>query len=73
MKSLIFLGGASGTGKTTAALSLVDRLEGSVMLDGDWTAWQGVNWDSCQENIEMQMQNICFMLNNFLRMIILKI
>lgn len=38
------------------------------MLDGDWTAWQGCKWDyKNPKNDEMQIQNIGFILNNFLK------
>jgi nucleoside-triphosphatase THEP1 len=41
MKKLIFIGGSPGVGKTTTAKMLIDKLEKSVMLDGDWCWYQG--------------------------------
>ena len=67
MKNLIFIGGAMGTGKTTVSYMLTDRLKKSVMLDGDWTAWQGCSWNRCRENIDMQLKNIYFLLNSFMK------
>ncbi len=66
MKNLIFIGGAMGTGKTTVSYMLTDKLKKSVMLDGDWTAWQGCNWNRCATNINMQLKNINFLLNSFM-------
>lgn len=66
MKNLIFIGGAQGSGKTTVSLKLTDHLKGSVMLDGDWSAWQGINWHYSKEIIDIQLKNICFTLRNFL-------
>lgn len=66
MKNLIFIGGAMGTGKTTVSYMLTDRLKRSVMLDGDWTAWQGCKWNRCKENIDMQLKNVHFLLDSFM-------
>lgn len=55
-----------GVGKTTVSQLLKQKLPNSVFLDGDWC------WDSCPfqvtaETKEMVMQNICAVLNNFLK------
>ncbi|MDR3256301.1 MAG: AAA family ATPase [Endomicrobium sp.] len=67
MKKLIFISGAMSIGKTTIAKMLVNRLEKSVMLDGDWCWEQGDNWNYCQENKDMAVDNICYLLNSFLK------
>jgi glutamine phosphoribosylpyrophosphate amidotransferase len=36
------------------------------MLDGDWCWEQGNHWDFCDRNKEMVMDNICYLLGNFL-------
>lgn len=36
MKTLYVVGGAMGAGKTTTCRLLRDRLDNSVLLDGDW-------------------------------------
>ncbi|MDR2645018.1 MAG: AAA family ATPase [Endomicrobium sp.] len=67
MKKLIFIGGAPGVGKTTVAKMLIDKLEKSVMLDGDWCWYQGKHWNFSQENKDMVVDNIVYTLNNFLK------
>jgi predicted kinase len=67
MKKLIFIGGAPGVGKTTVAKMLIDELEKSVMLDGDWCWYQGKHWNFSQENKDMVVDNIVYTLNNFLK------
>ena len=66
MKKLFIIGGTMGVGKTTVSQLLKQKLPNSVFLDGDWC------WDSCPfqvtaETKEMVMQNICAVLNNFLK------
>ena len=36
VKNLYFIGGTMGVGKTTVGKSLMNMLENSVFLDGDW-------------------------------------
>lgn len=67
MKKLIMIGGAMGTGKTTAAEILVNSVPNSVMLDGDWCWQQGCDWHFDQESKEMALRNICFLLESFLK------
>jgi predicted kinase len=67
MKKLIFIGGAMCTGKTTVAKVLIDKLEKSIMLDGDWCWYQGKHWNFSKRNKEMVVDNICCVLNNFLK------
>lgn len=61
------IGGAMGTGKTTAAEILVNSVPNSVMLDGDWCWQQGCDWHFDQESKEMALRNICFLLESFLK------
>lgn len=56
-----------GTGKTTSAEILVNSVPNSVMLDGDWCWQQGCDWHFDQESKDMALQNICFMLESFLK------
>ena len=66
MKQLILISGPMGAGKTTAARQLLDAIPQSVMLDGDWCWEQGNHWDFCEDNKRMSMDNICFLLGQFL-------
>ena len=67
MKKLIFIGGAMGVGKTTVSQKLLGVLPNSVLLDGDWCWFQGNNWNFCEENRKMVLNNISHLLNNFLK------
>jgi len=64
-KNLIFIGGTMGAGKTTVAKQLLEDLPASVMLDGDW-CWMAAPFVVNEETKEMVMQNITFMLAQFL-------
>ena len=64
-KNLIFIGGTMGAGKTTVAKQLLEDLPRSVMLDGDW-CWMADPFVVNEETKEMVMQNITFMLAQFL-------
>ncbi|MBR6653890.1 MAG: AAA family ATPase [Oscillospiraceae bacterium] len=66
MKQLILISGPMGVGKTTAARELLNNLSRSVWLDGDWCWEQGNHWDFAPENKEMVMDNITYVLGNFL-------
>lgn len=43
-----------------------DKLSNSVFLDGDW-CWDMRPFQVTEETKEMVMQNICFLLNNFIK------
>jgi len=66
MKELYLIGGTMGVGKTTTCRSLQRKLNGSVLLDGDW-CWDLHPFQVTEETKTMVMENICFLLNNFIR------
>lgn len=66
MKRLYLTGGPMGVGKTTVCRALQKKLERSVFLDGDW-CWDARPFQVTEETKTMVMENICFLLNNFLR------
>lgn len=66
MKKLFLIGGTMGIGKSTVSQFLKCKLPNSVFLDGDW-CWDSHPFLVTEETKEMVMQNICLMLNNFLK------
>lgn len=66
MKKLFLIGGTMGIGKSTVSQFLKYKLPNSVFLDGDW-CWDAHPFLVTEETKEMVMQNICLMLNNFLK------
>jgi len=66
MKTLYLIGGPMGVGKTAVCRELQRRLERSVFLDGDW-CWDANPFQVTEETKAMVTENICFLLNNFLR------
>jgi broad-specificity NMP kinase len=65
MKNLILVGGPMGVGKTTACRILKEKLDRCVFLDGDW-CWDMHPFSVTEETKRMVMENIAFLLNNFL-------
>ena len=65
MKTLFLIGGTMGVGKTTVCNRLNEKLDNSVFLDGDW-CWNANPFQVNDETKEMVMQNICFLLNQFI-------
>lgn len=65
-KTLYLVGGTMGVGKTTACGLLKKKLERSVFLDGDW-CWDMHPFQVTPETKKMVMENIVFLLNNFIR------
>lgn len=55
-----------GVGKTTVGQLLKQELNHSVFLDGDW-CWDASPFQVTEETREMVIQNICALLNNFLK------
>ena len=66
MKNLYLIGGTMGVGKTTVSNLLKKDLPNSVFLDGDW-CWNADPFQVTEETKSMVLDNICFLLNNFLR------
>lgn len=66
MKKLFLIGGTMGVGKTTVSQLLKKRLCRSVFLDGDW-CWDADPFQVTCETKRMVLDNICAVLNNFLR------
>lgn len=55
-----------GVGKTTVCRHLQKMLNRSVFLDGDW-CWDAHPFQVTEETKAMVLENICFLLNQFLR------
>ena len=66
MKTLYMIGGTMGVGKTTVCQQLKQDLPNSVFLDGDW-CWDASPFQVTDETKAMVMNNICYLLNNFLK------
>ncbi len=66
MKTLYMIGGTMGVGKTTVCQQLKQDLPNSVFLDGDW-CWDSSPFRVTEETKTMVTNNICYLLNNFLR------
>lgn len=65
MKKLFLIGGPMGVGKSTVGKILKKKLPNSVFLDGDW-CWDANQFVVNEETKRMVMENICFLLKNFL-------
>lgn len=66
MKKLYMIGGTMGVGKTSTCRIMKNRLINSVFLDGDW-CWDMHPFQVTKETKEMVLENICFLLNNFIK------
>lgn len=66
MKTLYMVGGPMGVGKTAVCRELQGRLDRCVFLDGDW-CWDARPFQVTEETRTMVTENICFLLNQFLR------
>ncbi len=66
MKKLYLIGGTMGVGKTAVSQQLKNDLPNSVFLDGDW-CWDASPFQVTKETKAMVTDNICYLLNNFLR------
>jgi len=71
MKKIYLVGGTMGVGKTTVCQQLKCELPDSVFLDGDW-CWDAHPFQVTKETKEMVMDNICYILNNFIHCSIYK-
>lgn len=65
-KKLIIINGVMGVGKTTISNILYKELENSFWLDGD-NYWMMNPFIVDEENKEMVLDNISFILNNFIK------
>jgi broad-specificity NMP kinase len=66
MKNLYLISGTMGVGKTTTCQVLKSKLNNCVFLDGDW-CWDMHPFQVTEETKQMVLENICFLLNNFLK------
>jgi len=66
MKNLYVIGGTMGVGKTSVCQQLKLKLKDSVFLDGDW-CWDSNPFQVTEETKKMVLENIIFMLNQFLK------
>ena len=66
VKRLYLIGGPMGVGKTAVCRALQKRLDRSAFLDGDW-CWDSHPFQVTEETKAMVLENICFLLNQFLR------
>lgn len=65
MKHLYLISGTMGVGKTTTCQIMKKKLNNSVFLDGDW-CWDMDPFIVNDETKKMVINNICFLLNNFI-------
>lgn len=65
MKTLYLIGGTMGVGKTTVCQILKKKMNKAVFLDGDW-CWDADPFQVNNETKKMVIENICFLLNNFI-------
>ena len=65
MKTLYLIGGPMGVGKTSVCQQLKIMLPAAVFLDGDW-CWDMHPFQVTAQTKQMVLQNICFLLNQFL-------
>ena len=66
MKTLYLIGGTMGVGKTAVSQVLKKNLKNAVYLDGD-NCWDADPFQVTDETKAMVLDNICYLLNNFLR------
>lgn len=65
MKHIYIIGGTMGVGKTTTCQILKNKLPNCAFLDGDW-CWDMHPFQVTAETKRMVMDNICFLLNQFI-------
>lgn len=64
-KKLVIINGTMGVGKTATSKELYKKLNNSVWLDGDW-CWMMNPFDPTDYNKKMVVDNITYLLRNFL-------
>ena len=65
MKTLIFINGTMGAGKSTVCQALKRRIPPAVVLDGDW-CWDAYPFTVTDETKAMVVDHICHLLNGSL-------
>ena len=65
MKTLIFINGTMGAGKSTVCQALKRMIPPAVVLDGDW-CWDAYPFTVTDETKAMVVDHICHLLNGFL-------
>lgn len=65
-KKLVIINGVMGVGKTTISKMLYKELENSFWLDGD-NCWMMNPFEVTDENKVMVIDNIAYILNNFIK------
>lgn len=65
LKQIYIIGGTMGVGKSTVSQVMKEKLNNSVFLDGDW-CWDAHPFQVTTETKQMVLQNICFLLNQFI-------
>ena len=65
MKNIYIIGGTMGVGKSAVSRIVAEKLKNSVFLDGDW-CWDAHPFQVTEETKKMVLQNICFLLNQFI-------
>lgn len=68
MKNIYLISGTKGVGKITTC-QILKNLPNRVFLDGDW-CWEMHPFQATPETKKMVMENICFLLNQFIRCIV---
>lgn len=66
VKNLVIINGTMGVGKTATCRELQKILPLNVFLDGDW-CWDMTPFTVTDETKAMVMDNISYLLNNFIR------
>ena len=66
MKHLYVISGAMGVGKTAVCQQLKPLLAPCAFLDGDW-CWNIHPFQVTEETKALVLDNICYLLNRFLR------
>ena len=72
MKTLYFISGTMGVGKTAVSQQLKKDLPKSVFLDGDW-CWDSDPFQVTDETKAMVTDNICYLLTILFIALLMKI
>lgn len=66
MKNVFLICGTMGVRKTTTCQIIKSKLNNCIFLDGDW-CWDMHPFQVTDETEQMVVENICFLLNNFIK------